>query len=139
MDNFSVKANIEKFRKAAGISQEEMAGRLGISRTAYRNIEKGRTRLLGGCLESIARELGKTMEELLLGYEPSADGSRKLSDIREEYRSRQAEQERAHSDEVASLREQIRYLNGCVEALRDTVDTKNEIIAMLKSRIPREG
>ena len=96
MDNASIKSNIEKFRKASGISQSEMAERLGLSRTAYRNIEKGKTRLLSDILKRIAEELGKTTEELMLGYEPSSEGSRKLNDIREEYRTRQTEQERHH-------------------------------------------
>lgn len=138
MDNASIKSNIEKFRKASGISQSEMAERLGLSRTAYRNIEKGKTRLLSDILKRIAEELGKTTEELMLGYEPSSEGSRKLNDIREEYRTRQTEQERHHSNEVASLLAQIKSLNDCVAALQDDVRTKNEIISMLKLRIPHE-
>ena len=138
MDNASIKSNIEKFRKASGISQSEMAERLGLSRTAYRNIEKGKTRLLSDILKRIAEELGKTTEELMIGYEPSSEGSRKLNDIREEYRTRQTEQERHHSNEVASLLAQIKSLNDCVAALQDDVRTKNEIISMLKLRIPHE-
>ena len=74
----------------------------------------------------------------MLGYEPSSEGSRKLNDIREEYRTRQTEQERHHSNEVASLLAQIKSLNDCVAALQDDVRTKNEIISMLKLRIPHE-
>lgn len=138
MDNASIKANIQRFRKEAGISQSELADRLGMFRTAYRNIEKGKTRLISNILGMIAKELGKTPEELLLGYEPSSEGSRKLSDIREEYRSRQAEQEKAHADEVVALKDRIKTLNDYVAALQDAVRTKDEIIAMLKNKIHRE-
>ena len=41
MDNNSIKENIRKIRKSKGLTQEEMAHRMGISLTAYRDLEKG--------------------------------------------------------------------------------------------------
>ena len=41
MDNTSIKNNIRKIRKARKFTQEEMAHKLGISVTAYRDFEKG--------------------------------------------------------------------------------------------------
>ena len=82
MDNNSVKENIARIRKASGISQTEMAERLGMSRTAYRNLEKGDTRLISETMEKIAAVLDRTPEELVLGYEPSAKDSRRVADIR---------------------------------------------------------
>ena len=46
MDNNSIKNNICKFRKQKNMTQEEMAGLLGISLTAYRELEKGSTNVV---------------------------------------------------------------------------------------------
>ena len=43
MDNSSIKDNIRKVRKARKLTQEELADRLDISLTAYRDLEKGDT------------------------------------------------------------------------------------------------
>jgi len=68
MDNNSVKENLRRFRKEAGMTQSEMADELGMSRMGYINLEKeGRTALLNEDLERIARLLGKSMEELVFG------------------------------------------------------------------------
>ena len=50
MNNSSIKKNIRHFRKAKGYTQEEMAKKIGISETHYRNIEKGSTILISPVL-----------------------------------------------------------------------------------------
>ena len=48
MDNNSIKKNIRHIRKSRKITQEEMAHKLGISLTAYRDLEKGNTAVMNG-------------------------------------------------------------------------------------------
>ena len=134
MDNNSVKENIARIRKASGISQTEMAERLGMSRTAYRNLEKGDTRLISETMEKIAAVLDRTPEELVLGYEPSAKDSRRVADIRNEYVSMQKDIEMKHQEEIAALKTQISLLTDHVASVKEAVRTKEEMISMLKRK-----
>ena len=135
MDNGSVKKNISRIRKASGISQTEMAERLGISRTAYRNLESGDTKLISENVDRIAAVLEKTPEELVLGYAPSARDSMRVNDIQKENAQRQKELVARYDSEIKRLQEQIRTLRECIDALQETVRTKDEVILMLKRKI----
>ncbi len=66
-----LKKNIRRQRCTLGITQDEMARKLGISRQAYNNIELGRTCLVNRKLVKIANQLCISVDQLLLGYEPS--------------------------------------------------------------------
>ena len=54
MDNARIKENIIRKRTEKGISQDEMAQRLEMSRNSYRNIEKGSTYVVSRHLKEIA-------------------------------------------------------------------------------------
>lgn len=84
MDNSSIKENIVRRRTAEGISQDEMAKRLDISRNAYRSIEKGESKVISDRLKDIADNLDISLEELVLGYNPR-NGSGELNEMRERY------------------------------------------------------
>ena len=90
-------ANLRKYRKAAGLTQEELAERCGLHRTYIGGIEQGRINV---CL----RNVGKMADAL--GVRPAAL-------LMEE------DEDGALADEVASLRR----LRSCVEdfsaALKD--------------------
>lgn len=135
MDNSSVKKNISRIRKASGISQTEMAERLGISRTAYRNIETGDTKLINDNVDRIASLLDTTSEELVLGYTPSAKDSMKVYDIQKENALKQKEMAARFETEIARLNEQINTLKEYIDALQETVRTKDEMISMLKRKV----
>lgn len=135
MDNSSVKKNISRIRKASGISQTEMAERLGISRTAYRNIETGDTKLINDNVDRIASLLDTTSEELVLGYTPSAKDSMKVNDIQKENALKQKEMTARFETEIARLNEQINTLKEYIDALQETVRTKDEMISMLKRKV----
>lgn len=68
MDNDSIKVNIVRKRTEEGISQDEMARRLRISRNTYRSIEKGTAKVISERLNEIASSLNTSAEELVLGY-----------------------------------------------------------------------
>ncbi len=69
MNKDSIHLNIRKARERAGLSQEELAFKIGISRQAYYNIESGHTNLLNDKLERIAGECATTLDYILLGDE----------------------------------------------------------------------
>ena len=85
MDNITIKQNIRKARTKRRITQEEMAARLGISLTAYRDLEKGGTSVVHGNVIKMAELLETSTEEIVLGYHPSELEAGTLEDVRTQY------------------------------------------------------
>ena len=54
MDNISIKKNIRNIRKARNYTQEEMAHKMGMSLTAYRDLEKGETSIVNNNIYKVA-------------------------------------------------------------------------------------
>lgn len=122
MDNFSIKDNICKFRKRKRMTQEEMAHLLGISVTAYRELEKGGTSVMNPHIVNMARLTETPTEEIVLGYRPSQiENFEKLREREEEYSGR-----------IEILERRIADLEKLVASLEETIASKNEIISMLK-------
>lgn len=124
MDNISIKNNIMKIRKARKITQENMALSLGISLTAYRDFERGKTSVMNVNVMKIASLLDITAEELVLGYRPNTAKSKAMEETMKEYAGRIQEQEQRISD-----------LEKLVDSLQEAVSSKNEIIKMLKKSL----
>ena len=127
MDNSSIKQNIRNKRKARKYTQEEMAYKMGMSLTAYRDLEKGDTSIVNTNLLKLAELLKTTSEELVLGYRPSQMEGPGVEDIREEYTGR-----------VTVLEQRVADLEKLVQSLEETIFTKNEIITMLKKSLGGE-
>ena len=124
MDNTSIKNNIRKIRKARKMTQEEVAIQLGISLTAYRDLEKGSTSILNTNLHKIASLLETPAEELVLGYRPSQIEAANLREVQQEY-----------SAKIDTLERRILDLEKLVASNEETISSKNEIISMLKKRL----
>ena len=128
MDNSSIKDNIRKVRKARNLTQEEMADRLDISLTAYRDLEKGNTNIVNSNVIRLAEILGTTTEELVLGYRPVQAPGKLLEDVCNEY-----------GGKIDTMERRIADLEKLVRSLEETIATKNEIIALLKKSGPAEN
>lgn len=128
MDNTTIKDNIRKIRKARRMTQEEMAMQLGISITAYRDLEKGNTSILNSNVYRIADLLDTPAEEIVLGYRPSQAEGTTLQEMQQEYSGR-----------VENLERRIMYLEKLIASHEETIRSKNEIISMLKKRLGEEG
>lgn len=143
MDNDSVKDNIRNFRRNLRVTQSEMADKLGISRTAYRNLENGDTRLFNENLDRIAEIFHIGTEELVLGYHPvrpapAADGPAdpypgQIADIF----SRHKAEVDSLTAEISRLRQENADLRQHIEAQQDLIKTKSELIVMLKKLASR--
>ena len=127
MDNISIKDNIRKIRKAHKLTQEEVALQLGISITAYRDLEKGNTSILNGNVLKMAELLDTPTEELVLGYRPSQIESSNLQEVHAEY-----------SNRIEVLERRIMDLEKLVSSKEEIILGKNEIISMLKKRLGEE-
>ena len=137
MDNSIVKQNIIARRKELKLTQAEMAERLGMSRNAYRSIERGETRLINENIDRIASILDNTAEELVLGYIPLQTGEKILEEMKEEQYSRSRNRELEYEDHINLLKLQVSSLESRIALLEDLVRTKDEIITMLKKREER--
>ena len=127
MDNLTIKDNIRKIRKARRLTQEEMAMQLGISVTAYRDLERGSTSILNSNVYKIADLLDTPAEEIVLGYRPSQMEGTSLQEVQQEY-----------SGKIETLNRRILDLEKLVLYLEETIESKNEIISMLKKRLGEE-
>lgn len=121
MDNISIKENIRKFRKERKMTQEEMAHLLGISVTAYRDLERGNTSIMNAHVLKIAELLETSTEELVLGYRPVQMPGKKLEEMQTEY-----------SEKITALETEIEYLRKLVKTLEEAVAAKNQVIEMLQ-------
>ena len=128
MDNSSIKDNIRKVRKARKLTQEELADRLDISLTAYRDLEKGNTNIVNNNVIRLAELLDTTAEELVLGYRPVQAPGKLLEDVRTEY-----------GGKIDTMERRIADLEKLVRSLEETIATKNEIIEMLKKSLSSEN
>lgn len=124
MDTISVKSNIQKARKDLRLTQAQMAGRLGISRTAYRNLEKGDTKVFSDHISRLAELSGKSEEELVLGYSPKSVQQSALHDsdsriehfdsLRQEYERRLSEKDKiieAQETSIKVLKDMLSIIN----------------------------
>lgn len=138
MDNDSIKVNIVRKRTEEGISQDEMARRLRISRNTYRSIEKGTAKVISEHLNEIASSLNTSTEELVLGYKPVERNS-EMEDIRMKFDSAKNRYEKEKASLIADyenrinvLTDHIASLESTISNMREIIDSKNEIISLMK-------
>ena len=121
MDNVSIKENIRKIRQKLRLTQEDMAHRLNISITAYRDLEKGRTSILNSYVGLLADVFETSTEELVLGYRPSQIAGRDIREVQEEYQSK-----------VSNLERRIEDLEKVITLLEENIESYKQIISMLQ-------
>lgn len=138
MDNDSIKVNIVRKRTEEGISQDEMARRLRISRNTYRSIEKGTAKVISERLNEIASSLNTSAEELVLGYK-TVERNSEMEDIRMEFDSAKNRYEKEKASLIADYENRINVLTDHIASLeftisnmREIIDSKNEIISLMK-------
>lgn len=106
------------------MTQEDMAARLDISLTAYRDLERGSTNIMNANIFRIAELLEISVEELILGYRPVQAKGIQVEDVRAEY-----------GGQITVMERRISDLEKLVSSLEETIITKNEIISMLKKKL----
>lgn len=131
MDNTSVKNNIRQARKGLHLTQKELADKLGISRTAYRNLEQGETRIICDHLPKIAELSGKSPEELVLGYRP-IDAENSMLQDSETYQNKLANLSSDYEERINNLRKELGDKNELIAALKTSVDSLQETIRIMK-------
>lgn len=131
MDSDSVKRNIQKVRKEMGLTQKEMAEKLGISRTAYRNLEKGETKVYSDHITKMAELAGKGEEEVVLGFTPSQYDEDQLREI-SNYEQRIEALRDDYENKLADLREKLRAKDELISSLQSNVRALESMVDLLR-------
>jgi len=79
VDYYQIGQRVRKYRKAQGLSQEELAARVGISVTHMSHIETGNTKLSLPVLVELAGALGVQSDDLL--FDRGSERSRVLAEL----------------------------------------------------------
>lgn len=130
MDSNSVKQNIRKVRKDMGLTQKEMADKLGISRTAYRNLEKGETKVYSNHISKMAELAGKAEEEVVLGYTPRQADAEQLREI-QNYEERLNTLTEYYETRISDLNEKLKDREKLIESLQNNVKTLQSMVDLL--------
>ncbi len=139
MDEQSMKFNIRYNRIRRGLTQEEVAQRLGIARGTYTNLESGSVRILNENLYLLSDILNVTMEELLLGFEPDRDAAARLNDTISGYDVKYRQMMDEFDRKLEEKDTELGTLRDLAETQKKTIATQDEIIRMLRKRIPEEN
>ena len=139
MDEQSIKDNIRMYRLRRGLSQEEVAEALHISRVSYSNLESGDVRIINAKVRLLAGYFGIDLEELLLGYTPDPDASGRLRAAVTGYDVKFKQLQREFDGRLEDKAAELATLRTLVATQEKTIETQEEIIRMLKSKIPEEN
>lgn len=134
-----MKDNIRKARMKKGLSQQEVADALDITRVAYANLEKGRVRIVNEHVSALASLLGISLEELLLGYRPDKEAAQRLQETESEYDARFRKLRDEYDGRMDGKSAELAALRELAATQKKTIDTQESIIQMLRSRIPEEN
>ncbi len=138
MDNYSIKANLKKYREERKLTQQDMAELLGMSRVNYNCIENGSTKLISDNIEKLANAINLSQEELILGYKPNYEETQHLSDIKVEYNKRTNNLIADYEERLLRKDELIKSLQETIKAQSKTIDVQEDKILMLEKRIKTE-
>jgi transcriptional regulator with XRE-family HTH domain len=137
MDEITIRENLKRARVSSGLTQTEMAERIGISVTAYQKIESGRTRILNTNYSKCAEVLGVSLSELVNGFVPVRDAAAVIEDVRESYGLKMRVQESGYLNEVQNKDREIGRLKDVIKDKEDTIATQKLLIDQLLSRLDK--
>lgn len=106
MKYFDIGQRIRRYRKACGMSQEALAGRVGISVTHMSHIETGNTKLSLPVLAKIADELSVGTDALLADV-PKQDKAKLSAEVQEILDSFEADELPVAIEVLRALRDSL--------------------------------
>lgn len=106
MRYFEIGQRIRRYRKACGLSQETLAGKVGISVTHMSHIETGNTKLSLPVLARIAEELS-IGTDALLSDEPRLDKAALSAEVQEILDSFEADELPVAIEVLRALRDSL--------------------------------
>ena len=135
----SIRENISRAREKYGFTQKAIAEALELSKVSYHALEKGTTRILNPNIYKIADILGISVEELILGYKPDPESAGRLAQMKAEYGEKRKTLVSGYEEKLGASSRENTTLQALVESQKETIRNQEEIIAMLRRRIPGEN
>lgn len=136
MNDTKIKQNIAEARESLGMTQNELAEKLGICRQAYINFEHGRTVIVNRTLEKIASVVKVSPEKLILGYDPEERRVQQLRE-KEEMEFRYGRMNEKYEEQLKDLQESILMKDQIIESQRKTIEGLEGIRALLVEKISK--
>ena len=127
-DDANIRKLLKEKRLELGLTQAEVAARVGFSKTAYCNLEKGSTEILNKFFAKLPDALGVPMEELLLGFVPVNPADNVVEDVKAQYGQRMRVMQDGFQSEMSRLNEEVRHL-------KEQIHDKDETISAQKIHI----
>jgi len=134
MDEQSIIGNLESKRQEKGLTQNELAERIGIARNTYVNLVSGKTKVINEHLRPIADVLGIGLDELLLGYKPDKTPEALLKDVND-FEEQRLSLIRKYEDDLAAMRDKLNGKDETIADLRKIIRAQEEIISMQKRQL----
>lgn len=124
-DDSKIKETISRLREERAISQAEMADRIGVSRNAYRGLEKGKTAILNPKLKEISKCLGMEVDDILsLAYPKGV-----LQDSQESF----------YISSISRLEENVKVYEQLVKSQEKIINDLEEKIAQQRQTIEMQS
>lgn len=137
MNNDTVKKNIRKARLERKISLEQMASSLGISVTALKKIETGRTRIINEHVLDMPELLGISDIDFFFGERQGSDQGAVLQDIRNQMNDKVRILTDEYEAKLHSLRKEIAMKDELLNEKDDNIRNLKSLIAILEKKAGR--
>lgn len=134
-----MRENLARAREKFGFTQKEVGEGIRVNRVSISALETGHTRILNENIGKIAGFLGISIEELLLGYKPDPDSAEQLELERADYGLKKASITAEYEEKLEAASREKAALLALVDSQKETIRNQEEIIAMLRRRIPEEN
>lgn len=138
-DDAKIREHLRKKRLELGLTQAEVAARVGFSKTAYCNLETGSTEILNKIFARVPEALGVPMEELLLGYVPLDPSENLVEDVKVEYGQRMRVLQDGFTSEMTRLNEEIRHLKDQIHDKEETISAQKVHIKDLQKQLKEKN
>lgn len=135
MDKVTVSDNIKSVRLKLGLTINQMAEHLGMTRQSYSKLEKGNINYFSPHIEEVARLGNVSPEELVLGYEPHPEPTRLLGETREAFDRQRKSLIDEYEERINLLNQEIAYLKQIIENDKETIDSLQLSTGLLKQRL----
>lgn len=132
MDQKKITERIQSIRKRMGLTQEEMADEMSVSRSAYINFERGRTKAISRSVYLLAKVAGIDVEEVLFG-EGWKDYTRILSEG-DSFKVMYEELKNQYKRDIEARDREIENNAKIIEAYKRNLDAKDETLEVLRQQ-----
>lgn len=135
MDKATVSENIKGVRLRLGMTINQMAEALGMTRQSYAKLERGEVNYFSPRIEEIAKMGNVSTEELVLGYEPIPEPARELGEAKETFNRQKQTLIDRYENSAREMRKEIDFLRELCDAQKQTIDSLKQTNDLLRAQL----